>query len=159
MKKKRSREASILKYVGVTDATKLRLPVDPTLPKDFWMTANYDWPESELLEWWNEPFIVTNGSELDVHCLDGGAWDRPTAYCKAASLEAARTLTMSMLQRWHATQPMFGYGHAEGGKVYLVRMARYPGDDELWLGPYANCVEASIESELIRGVGNPSPSY
>ena len=41
-------------------------------------TPNTERSEEEFREWWNVPFIVKRGGSFEVHCLNGGAWDRPT---------------------------------------------------------------------------------
>ena len=37
------------------------IAVDPILPDDFWNTAHEDREKIELDEWWERPFIVTQG--------------------------------------------------------------------------------------------------
>jgi hypothetical protein len=71
------------------------IPVNPKLPKGFYGTANAARPSSHAT-WWHRPFvrIVANpawpgGLRYDVCCLDGGAWDRPTAWGWFGTLEAA----------------------------------------------------------------------
>lgn len=94
--------------------SKLKIPVDPKLPKDFDNTPNEDRPKSHK-RWWNRPYIVTctflpwpslteteievgrkkwyaswpSGTRYDVRCLDGGAWDRSTWWGSFATLEEA----------------------------------------------------------------------
>jgi hypothetical protein len=74
---------------------KNKFPVDPPLPDDF-----YDTPNDERPEWqvtlWNRPYIRTienrhwpSGIRYDVYCLDGGAWDRPTAWDSFGTIEEA----------------------------------------------------------------------
>jgi hypothetical protein len=66
--------------------------LDPILPDGFSVTPNDERPESHHF-WWCRPYIETfqRGDETAywVHCLDGGAWDRPTWWGTAESLEAA----------------------------------------------------------------------
>jgi len=66
--------------------------LDPILPDGFSVTPNDERPESHRF-WWYRPYIITrqNGDQTHywVHCLDGGAWDRPTWWGEAESLEAA----------------------------------------------------------------------
>ena len=71
------------------------IPVNPVLPKHFWDMDNALRPASHA-KWWGVPFIRTvphelwpQGVRFDTHCLDGGAWDRPTAWGKFATLEEA----------------------------------------------------------------------
>ncbi len=53
--------------------------IDPTLRASFDQTDQEDRPQQEIDDWWNLPYIVTDGEEqYTVRCLDGGAWDRST---------------------------------------------------------------------------------
>ena len=77
------------------------LPVDPELPPNFDQTANEDRSKAELDAWWLRPFAQTSpDGALDVRCLDGGAWDRPTFYGTAKDLDEARALADAKLARW-----------------------------------------------------------
>lgn len=66
--------------------------VDPALPEDFSVTPNDKRPASHKF-WWYRPYITTHGTSDQpcywVECLDGGAWDRPTWWGEAATLEGA----------------------------------------------------------------------
>ncbi len=66
--------------------------VNPLLPDNFSYCANEERPESHQF-WWYRPYIETMRSDdkvnFWVHCLDGGAWDRPTWWGEADTLEAA----------------------------------------------------------------------
>jgi hypothetical protein len=71
------------------------IPVDPKLPEGFWSTPNEGRPARHA-RWWGRPFIRTyphaawpQGVRFDVYCLDGGAWDRPTAWGWFGTLEEA----------------------------------------------------------------------
>jgi hypothetical protein len=71
------------------------IPVNPVLPKRFWDMANEARPAGHL-RWWGVPFIRTEANEhwpggirYDTYCLDGGAWDRPTAWGKFGTLAEA----------------------------------------------------------------------
>jgi hypothetical protein len=71
------------------------IPVDPVLPKGFYSTPNERRPASHR-RWWYQPFVKTclneawpSGIRFDVYCLDGGAWDRPTARGWFGTLEEA----------------------------------------------------------------------
>lgn len=57
----------------------------------FYDTANERRSETELSTWWMRPYAVTQpDGRLDVRCLDGGAWDRPTFYGTVSSVDADR---------------------------------------------------------------------
>lgn len=58
--------------------TNLKIPVNPRLPKNFASTQNVDRPERQIRQWWCRPFVTGSDDNWSVHCLDGGAWDRPT---------------------------------------------------------------------------------
>ena len=84
------------------------IPVNPVLPKRFDGTPNEARPASHL-QWWGVPYVriypcpYEAGSEYlarwlvawptgiryDTYCLDGGAWDRPTAWGKFGTLAEA----------------------------------------------------------------------
>ncbi|MGB3222960.1 MAG: hypothetical protein WBB23_09175 [Desulforhopalus sp.] len=82
-------------------------PVDPPLPKRFSDTPNEDRPDWQE-ELWDRPYIERQecfantlegkeswfkawptGIRYDVRCLDGGAWDRPTAWGMFKTIEEA----------------------------------------------------------------------
>jgi hypothetical protein len=82
------------------------IPVNPVLPKHFYGTDNRKRPNSP---WWYVPYVRVfpcpyeegsehlvrwleawpSGNRFDTYCLDGGAWDRLTAWGKFATLEEA----------------------------------------------------------------------
>ena len=71
------------------------IPVNPMLSKRFWDTDNEKRPASHA-KWWDRPFVRTEenefwpqGTRFDTYCLDGGAWDRPTAWGWFGTLEEA----------------------------------------------------------------------
>lgn len=78
--------------------------VDPNLPPNFDSMANDSRPVRHLA-WWGIPFIQVTansspqfktlwpeGHRYDVRCLDGGAWDRSTAWGALPSLQEAVAL-------------------------------------------------------------------
>lgn len=66
--------------------------INPLLPDNFSNCPNDQRPESHRF-WWGRPFILTKTSGdrtvFWVECLDGGAWDRPTWWGEADTLDAA----------------------------------------------------------------------
>jgi carbon storage regulator CsrA len=93
-------------------AKALGIPFNPKLPRNFDDTPNDHRPASHQ-RWWNRPYIQTytttdfgspvdeeqwmkhwpSGIRYDVRCLDGGAWDRSTAWGMFATFdEAARCI-------------------------------------------------------------------
>lgn len=82
------------------DGPRLDLSVDPLLPPDFYNTPNEERSAQELADWWMRPYLVSiEGGRYDVRCLDGGAWDRPTFWGDADTLDAARALATSRLEQ------------------------------------------------------------
>jgi len=43
------------------------IAIDPILPEDFWSTAHEDREKVELGEWWERPFIVTQGYDEESY--------------------------------------------------------------------------------------------
>lgn len=83
----------------------LELPLDPQLPPGFFDTPNEERPPAQLDRWWLKPFAQTlPDGRLDVRALDGGAWDRPTYYGTAATMEEARAIAREKLKRWVAVR-------------------------------------------------------
>ena len=104
------------------------LEIDPLLPPDFYNTPNEERSEEELTRWWQKPFACTNpDGSLDVRCLDGGAWDRPTFYGTATSPEAAIALAEKKLRtwRWAQQQPV---STMRGDRIYMMVMPNRPGE-------------------------------
>lgn len=81
--------------------TAIDTPIDPKLPKHFYGRANGERSDAELKRWWNKPFACTNeDGTLDVRCLDGGAWDRPTYYGTAKTVDEAIRIATQKLATW-----------------------------------------------------------
>lgn len=79
------------------------LPIDPALPPNFDNTANESRSKAELDAWWLRPFAQSRpDGTLDVRCLDGGAWDRPTYYGTARDLAEAQEIARTKLRAWQA---------------------------------------------------------
>ena len=51
--------------------------INPVLPDNFWTEPMESRSEDHMKHWRNMPFILVNDGFYDIHCLDGGAWDRP----------------------------------------------------------------------------------
>lgn len=113
------------------------LPLDPALPAGFYDTPNDERSEQELAQWWEKPYASTNpDGTLSVRCLDGGAWDRPTFYGQAATMEQACLLAEGKLARWRwlGQQPLSQLGeHA----VAMVVMPRLPRQERVVLAEFA----------------------
>lgn len=62
--------------------------INPWLPANFFDTANEDRPKSHQ-KFWYLPFILVDDGRMDVCCLDGGAWDRPTIWGFFHTIEEA----------------------------------------------------------------------
>lgn len=106
------------------------LPLDPTLPDGFYDTPNDDRDAQEIGAWWDRPYAVTRADgSLDVCCLDGGAWDRPTFYGTAPDMRAAVDLAARKLSAWRSFRDGPITMMVEGGLVQAVRMPARPGGD------------------------------
>lgn len=83
------------------------VPINPVLPANFDDTP-HEQRSDQSRAWWGVPFIVAQANfattedhraafrkhwggdvRYDVRCLDGGAWDRSTAWGMFGTLEAA----------------------------------------------------------------------
>lgn len=80
-----------------------QIPVNPTLPKNFDDTPNERRSKSQLDQWWDHPYCLTqpDGKYL-VRCLNGGAWDRSTVFGLADSYEEACQLAEQRQAEWVA---------------------------------------------------------
>lgn len=121
------------------------LPVDPALPPNFDSTANERRSKAELDSWWLRPFAQAHADgTLDVRCLDGGAWDRPTYYGTAKDLDAARELARSKLAAWQ--------GFRDQGAVLLGESAQLVILEPNRPGMPRPVLFAAGSSEDLRGV-------
>ncbi len=85
------------------------IPIDPMLPIKFDDTP-HDARNALSMAWWGVPFVSTDhdadprhwpkGVRYDVRCLDGGAWDRSTAWGSFPTLEAAVDLALNGQPVW-----------------------------------------------------------
>lgn len=114
------------------------LEIDPLLPPNFYNTPNEERSEEEITRWWERPFACTTpDGSLDVRCLDGGAWDRPTFYGAAIGLEAAIALAGRKLTawRWAQQQPVFTM---QGERICMMIMPSRPGEDPVLVAEVAS---------------------
>jgi len=78
-----------------------QIPLDPILPEHFFDLRNEDRSKEELDAWWDHPFGQTRGDgTIDVRCLNGGAWDRPTWLGQAATYDEACELAAEKQGAW-----------------------------------------------------------
>ncbi len=121
-----------------------RIPLDPELPHGFHDTPNEDRSKADLDAWWDKPYGVTlPDGKIDVRCLNGGAWDRPTHLGVADDYDAACLLAEREQARWcdYRTRPSLSM---EGtGSVSVVRMAQRPDEQAQVLGKFGTADEAS----------------
>lgn len=78
--------------------------IDPTDAPDS-HTPNEDRPAAALMAWWRRPYITTpdtEGGHYVVHCLDGGAWDRPTMIGYKPTLAEAVEIAKAYRAEAHA---------------------------------------------------------
>jgi hypothetical protein len=94
------------------------IPVNPRLPKGFFAMDHARRPASHE-PWWYRPFIRSSAHEawpegvrFAVYCLDGGAWDRPTARGWFGTLEEALRcalgLRTAVLEEFGTWSPLEG---------------------------------------------------
>ncbi|MEX0738195.1 MAG: hypothetical protein WD071_02525 [Pseudohongiella sp.] len=80
--------------------------INPLLPDNFSSCPNDQRPDSHHF-WWCRPYILikTSGEKtlFWVECLDGGAWDRPTWWGEAETLDAATEICRNG-PTWKKTQ-------------------------------------------------------
>ena len=108
----------------------ISIPVDPQLPEDFYNTPNEERSDGELAQWWQKPYACTNADgSLDVRCLDGGAWDRPTFYGSAPDLPAACLLAERKLATWQWYQSV-PVTCLQENTIELVVMPDRPGQGQ-----------------------------
>ncbi len=125
-----AREASRLARVRVSERHAAALTLDPVLPKRFYDTPNEDRSTLELDQWWDVPYAVTQpDGALDVRCLDGGAWDRPTFYGRAPDMAAAVKLAAEKLAKWRGFRSAPVASMTEDGLYEAVLMPQRPDDD------------------------------
>ena len=78
-----------------------RIPLDPKLPKNFHDTPNNARSKTHLDQWWDRPYGVTvTDGRIEVRCLNGGAWDRPTHFGVAEDYNAACALAEATQADW-----------------------------------------------------------
>jgi hypothetical protein len=105
------------------------LPLDPALPQGFYDTPNEERSKEEIASWWDRPFAVSlPEGGLDIRCLDGGAWDRPTFYGRAADMREAVELASKKLAAWRSMRDRPVALMVDDGLVQAVRMPVRPGE-------------------------------
>jgi hypothetical protein len=63
--------------------------IDPSLPTHFYAKAIAERSAAEVERWEGLPYIVPTPLGFRVECLDGGAWDRPTMWGSAGTVDDA----------------------------------------------------------------------
>lgn len=83
--------------------------IDPAAPPSSDI-PNESRPMGEVMAWWRLPYIITRGiaGSCDIHCLDGGAWDRPTMIGQAATLPEAVEIAKAYRAKAHTTHVYVG---------------------------------------------------
>jgi hypothetical protein len=104
------------------------IPLDPTLPKNFHDTPNELRSEAHLDQWWDRPYGVTmqNGC-IEVLCLNGGAWDRPTHFGLAENYDVACALAEAKQAEWLKVRerPRF---QLDDDQITVVRQPQRPDE-------------------------------
>jgi hypothetical protein len=108
----------------------ITLPINPALPDGFDQTPNEDRSDSEILTWWDQPYAVKREDGcFDVRCLDGGAWDRPTYYGVAKTIEEAEEMAKAKLAAWQQTRSRPKVFFGDDGKFSVVLMPQSPREE------------------------------
>jgi hypothetical protein len=63
--------------------------INPVLPDNFWAEPLENRTSEHMRHWENMPFILSDDGFYQIHCLDGGAWDRPSLMGGFDSLDKA----------------------------------------------------------------------
>lgn len=136
------------------------LPLDPVLPDSFYDTPNDERSDEEVALWWDKPYACTNADgTFTVRCLDGGAWDRPTSYGRAARMSLACALAERKLAAWHwiSQHPVTQW--AEDG-LMVVQMPRRPGQTTTVLAKFELDDQAGAKAWLEQWrKANPEPVF
>lgn len=78
-----------------------RIPLDPKLPKAFDATPNEARSKAQLDHGWDRPYGITlSDGRIEVRCLNGGAWNRPTHLGVADDYDAACALADAKQADW-----------------------------------------------------------
>ena len=116
------------------------LPLNPSLPSHFSDLRNEDRTAQELAVWWDQPYVQgPENGPYTVHCLDGGAWDRPTWYGQAFTLDEATKLAAAKLTQWHTARKKVMTMMSE--PPCLVRMPQHPHQGMEIIRKFANMDE------------------
>ena len=113
-----------------------RIPLDPKLPKAFDATPNEDRSKSQLDLWWDRLYGITRSDgRIDVRCLNGGAWDRPTHLGIADDYDAACALAQVKQGEWLKARerPIV---HLWNEKILLVRQPQRPDEKQTELASF-----------------------
>jgi hypothetical protein len=156
-----ARAAGFSSWFAVLQAKKQRVPaadaelpllIDPQLPKDFFETRNESRSARQLKLWWDRPFAqASDDGQLTVWCLDGGAWDRPTWYGVAKTVEEATRLARSKLETVQRQRAQPTLLLLDAGKVSIGLLPQHPHDDWHILRECKDTEEATRLLEELRG--------
>lgn len=122
-----------------------RFPVDPAFPSGFFNKAHQDRSPTEIALWWDQPYVVTRqDGNMDIYCLHGGAWDRPSWMGRASSIMEAKSLAARKLADWREKRsiPRLSFDGPIDRPYRLIQSAQRPHEDVTVLGEFATAVEA-----------------
>lgn len=86
------------------------IPINPKLPAKFDDTPNDQRSKSQLDAWWDHPYCISHpNGEIEVRCLNGGAWDRSSWLGTASTYDEACELAEKAQAKWVAmrSKPIF----------------------------------------------------
>ncbi|ECH9374587.1 DNA-binding protein [Salmonella enterica subsp. enterica] len=124
-----------------------RIPLDPTLPKNFDITPNEKRSKSQLDAWWDHPYCVTHNGAFLVYCLNGGAWDRPTMLGKAETYDEACELAERRQAEWvkRREEPIFY--HSFEPPFQMIRQPQRPDHDDMVVASFDTMEELNAWSK------------
>lgn len=136
-----------------------RIPLDPKLPTRFYDTPNEERSKAQLDAWWDHPYgILREDGEIDVYCLNGGAWDRPTWLGRAADRDQADKVAEVRQAKWlrFRNRPTL-LASGAGAKQKVVLLPQRPDEDMRVLAEFDEFQEAAAYMDTNYPADLPAP--
>lgn len=124
-----------------------RIPLNPTLPKNFDITPNEKRSKAQLDAWWDHPYCALHEGKFHVYCLNGGAWDRPTWLGQADSYDEACEVAESKQAEWvkRRAEPIFY--HSFEPPFQMIRQPQRPDEDTVVVASFDTMEELNAWSK------------
>jgi len=128
-----------------------QIPIDPKLPKNFNDTPNGKRSKEELDRWWDHPYCTTSEHGFDVHCLNGGAWDRASWLGRAKTYREACELADKKQSAWVKQRegPVVAIDGLPG-PCHLILQNHHPHREDEVIGTFATLGEANKYLDQLR---------